>query len=52
MKTPDEMYNEGWCKDCDYCFAKCKMNNKCKGYQITEEVETDAGEEDIVQLLP
>lgn len=38
-KTPIEMYNEGWCKDCDYCFCKCMQNNKCKGYHLTDESE-------------
>ena len=47
MKTPDEMYEEGWCKDCNYCFAKCKIKNKCKGYDYDKE-EEDAETEDTV----
>lgn len=48
MKTPKEMYDEGWCKDCSYCFGKCIIKNKCKGYEY-EEVEDDAQE--TIQFL-
>ena len=40
MKSPEEMYDEGWCKDCNYCYAKCFMKGKCKGY--SEEEDEDA----------
>ena len=36
MRTPEEMYNEGWCKNCDYDFCKCKQNGKCKGQELFE----------------
>ena len=49
MKTPKEMYDEGWCKDCNYCFRYCVFKNKCKGYEYDEEVED--GAEETVQFL-
>lgn len=50
MKTPEIMYEEGWCKDCNYSYLKCMKKGICKGY-IAEEEETeenDATEKDTV----
>lgn len=51
MKTPIEMYDEGWCKDCDYCFKRCQQMNKCKGFQTEEEEDAD-GTQETIQFLP
>ena len=30
-KTPKDMYDEGWCKDCSADYSECVKLNKCKG---------------------
>lgn len=45
--TPEIMYSEGWCKDCDYSYLKCMKKGICKGY-IKEEEDDNTGEEKTV----
>lgn len=48
-KTPEIMFSEGWCKDCDYSYLKCMKKGVCKGYIEEKEDDHDnTGEETTV----
>ena len=33
MKEPKEMFEDGWCKDCECNYSECVKNKRCLGYK-------------------
>jgi len=41
IKTPQQMFRDGWCTDCLANYKDCVMNNRCQGCIAQEGYSSD-----------